>query len=295
MSVFLKSAFVAFCLASMMIASPAQAQSKKELAAQNAALAERLTRLESRMLTGDPAAERLMSRIDALEGAQRALRGELERVTFERDGLKGEVMQLRTELQIIQDMAGRMKVHLDAVDLIAQEQSRPVYTRPGPVTLGPTTPLDPLGGAPVFREQPLVIGQSEPETIAAPNDVADLGLKGKRLLTEGDFSGAQIALKQYIQFNPNAPDLGEMNYWLGESYYVRGGYADAADSYIASMKRDPRGVKAPDSMVRLAGALRELGKPSDACATLASFPAQYPNASLAVKEKARVEAARTGC
>jgi len=278
------------------VASPVQAQSKKELAAQNAALAERLTRLESRMLTGDPAAERLMARIDALESSQRALRGELERVTYERDGLKGEVTQLRTELQLIQDMAGRMKVHLDAVDLIAQEQTRPVERRVGAVAYGPSAPLDPLGGAPVLNERPIEFGQ--PATgLQAPvtNDIAELGQTGKRLLAEGDFTGAQISLKQYLQFNPDAADVGEMNYYLGESYYVRGGYADAADAYIASMKRDPRGVKAPDAMVRLAGALRELGKSQDACATLASFPRQYPDASQATKDKARLEAARAGC
>ena len=293
---FFKPVSIALLATSCLIAAPAQAQSKKELAAQNAALAERLTRLESRMLTGDPAAERLMARIDSLESAQRALRGELERVAFERDGLKGEVMQLRTELQIIQDMAGRMKVHLDAVDLIAEEQTRPVPRRTGPVTLGPTTPLDPLGGAPTFRQRPLVIGQSEPTAPTMPaNDIAELGQVGKRLLAEGDFAGAQTSIKQYLQFNPDAADVGEMNYYLGESYYVRGGYADAADAYITSMKRDPRGVKAPDAMVRLAGALRELGKVQDSCATLASLPRQYPNASPTVKNKAKLEAARAGC
>jgi tol-pal system protein YbgF len=293
---FFKLVSIALLATSCLIAAPAQAQSKKELAAQNAALAERLTRLESRMLTGDPAAERLMARIDSLESAQRALRGELERVAFERDGLKGEVMQLRTELQIIQDMAGRMKVHLDAVDLIAEEQTRPVPRRTGPVTLGPTTPLDPLGGAPTFRQQPLVIGQSQPTAPTMPaNDIAELGQVGKRLLAEGDFAGAQTSIKQYLQFNPDAADVGEMNYYLGESYYVRGGYADAADAYITSMKRDPRGVKAPDAMVRLAGALRELGKVQDSCATLASLPRQYPNASPTVKNKAKLEAARAGC
>jgi len=292
----MKAVFVAVLAASYLIATPAQAQSKKELAAQNVALAERLTRLESRMLTGDPAAERLMARIDSLETAQRNLRGELERVAYERDGLKGEVMQLRTELQIIQDMAGRMRVHLDAVDLIAQEQTRPLQSRTGPVSLGPTTPLDPLGGAPVYNERPLVIGSSPAPAPSVPtNDVAQLGVVGKRLLSEGDFAGAQISLKQYLQFNPDAPDLGEMNFYLGESYYVRGGYADAADAYITSMKRDPRGVKAPDAMVRLAGALRELGKTADSCATLASLPSQYPNASPTVKGKAKLEAARSGC
>lgn len=296
MSKLLKPIFAALMVTSIFVSVPAHAQSKKELAAQNAALAERLARLESRMLTGDPAAERLMARIDALESSQRALRGELERVAFERDGLKGEVMQLRTELQIIQDMAGRMKVHLDAVDLIAQEQTRPVPSRTGPVSNGPITPLDPLGGAPTFGQQPLVIGETQPAAPAVPaNDVAELGQVGKRLLAEGDFSGAQTSLKQYLQFNPDAPDAGEMNYYLGESYYVRGGYADAADAYITSMKRDPRGVKAPDAMVRLAGALRELGKTQDSCATLASLPRQYPNASATVKSKAKLEAARAGC
>ena len=125
--------------------------------------------------------------------------------------------------------------------------------------------------------------------------MTELGETGKRLLAEGDFAGAQISFKQYLEFNPDAPDVGEMNFYLGESYYVRGGYADAADAYINSMKRDPRGVKAPDAMVRLAGALRELGKPQDACATLASLPSQYPNASSTVNDKARLEAARAGC
>jgi len=191
-----------------------------------------------------------------------------------------------------------MRVHLDAVDLIAQEQARPIERRVGPITQGPVTNVDPLGGAPVFRQQPLVLGDGGTYPNSAEvqtNDVTELGATGKRQLAEGDFAGAQISLKQYLQFNPDAPDVGEVNFYLGESYYVRGGYADAADSYIESMKRDPRGVKAPDAMVRLAGALRELGEPQDACATLASLPSQYPNASPAVNDKARLEAARAGC
>jgi len=87
----------------------------------------------------------------------------------------------------------------------------------------------------------------------------------------------------------------EINFWLGETYYIRGGYADAADAYITSMREAPKGTKAPDAMVRLAATLRELGNKVEACQTLATFPAQFPNASSRVKEKAKVEAARTGC
>jgi len=82
---------------------------------------------------------------------------------------------------------------------------------------------------------------------------------------------------------------------LGETYFVNKAHANAADAYITSMRKDPGGVKAPDAMVRLAAALRELGKTTEACQTLDSFPAQYPNAPADVRDKARTEQLRTGC
>ncbi|MEP1231181.1 MAG: tetratricopeptide repeat protein [Litorimonas sp.] len=296
------------------LSSPAYAQSKKDLAAQNAALNERLTRLEQRMLTGDPAAERLMQRIDALESAQRSLRGELETISFERDNYKNELQALSADLRDMQAQSNRMKIHLDAVDLVAKEtqaarnqslnaglnqsSSQSTYQNPN---------LSSVPAAPVFREQEFA-PQSEinsnistgtfggsSATQAPANDLSELGQIGKTKLAEGDFSGAQTALSQYLEFNPDAPDVGEMQYWLGESYFVRGGYADAADAYIASMRTAPQGIKGPEAMVRLGASLRELGQTSAACQTLGSFAAQYPNAPVTVKEKAQLEAARTGC
>jgi len=285
----------AVALLMVSISAPAEAQSRKELAAQNAALASRISVLESRLLTGDPAAERLLARMDSLETAQRNLTGEIERLAYERDNLKGEVEALISDVRAMQDLSNRMKIHLDAVDLIAQEQNRVS----APITYGPVIEGQPsaVPSAPVFKEKELVIAGGPPAT-SAPingNDVSQLGQIGKTRLLEGDFVGAQTALSQYLEFNPNASDAGEMNYWLGESYFVRGGYADAADAYIASMRKDSQGVKAPDAMVRLAAALRELGNRNEACATLASFPSQFPNANDNVKEKARIEAGRTGC
>ncbi len=310
------------------LASPVQAQSKKELSAQNAALNERLTRLEQRMLTGDPAAERLMQRIDALESAQRSLRGELETISFERDSYKREVEALSADLRDMQAQYNRMKIHLDAVDLVAKEtqaartQSLNQSISQGPIVLGQTSNPSSIPSAPEFRERPLSIpspsspvgsstinsgtinsgpinsgqaSQINPANQLPANDLSELGQIGKMKLAEGDFSGAQSALSQYLEFNPDAPDAGEMQYWLGESYFVRGGYADAADAYIASMRTAPQGIKGPEAMVRLGASLRELGQVSAACQTLSSFAAQYPDAPVTVKEKAQLEAARTGC
>ena len=308
----MRSFIAVLLISTSLLAAPAYAQSKKELAAVDAQLAQRLSTLESRMLTGDPAAERLMQRMDALETSQRTLTGEVETLRFERDKLLKQVNAMSAELQSKQALIDRMQIHLDAVDLVASKpqasvaQSNPyaprTYGQDGGYSTGsvvqsaPPAPqnydsgqLSQIPSAPVLKEQTIGV------QTAYQNDVAELGKSGQKKLAEGDFVGAQTAFKQYLEYNPDASDTGEINFWLGESYFVRGGYADAADAYITSMRTDPKGVKAPDAMVRLAATLRELGNKTEACQTLATFPSQFPDASSSTKEKARVEAARTGC
>ena len=270
-------------------AAPALAQSKAELAAQNAALAERVERLESRLLTGDPAAERLMGRIDTLERTLRTLRGEIEQITYDRDSKDERIDALEGDIRELQSLATRMKIHLDAVDLVASEQG----TRPAPVVddsyvSGPPTisAVPPAPGATV-RDFQLPPGEA--------NDATKLGEIGVQRLREGDYAGAESALKQYAEFNPDAADLGETYYWLGESFYVRGQHNAAADAYIQSLKTAEAGPKAPDAMIKLAAALRETGQRIEACNALAAFDGQFPDAPQAARDKAAREAARTGC
>jgi len=229
----MRSLFAVLLLSTTILAAPAMAQSKKELAAVDAQLAQRLSTLESRMLTGDPA---------------------------------GSLTTPRTY------GGGSSVIPSNPTPVMDTETFSSQAVTPGGSTLSQ------IPTAPVFKEQTL--------NIPAPNnDVSQLSAIGQTKLAEGDFSGAQTAFKQYLQFNPDADDAGEVNFWLGESYYVRGGYADAADAYITSMRKDPKGAKAPDAMVRLAATLGKLGNKAEACQTLATFPAQFPNAAANVKEK----------
>lgn len=288
--------FVLFLISIYMFAQPAFAQSKKELAAQNVMLAQRLSILENRMLTGDPAAERLMQRMDALEAGQRALTGEVERLRYERDGLQEEVRVLASDIANLLSLGEDMRLHLKAVSVVA---SRPTTVQSAPIEssvygggrvgggvysngssiAGPPTIID---GAPTF---------------IAPvgNDMGKLAEIGREQMAEGKFSDAQTSFKQYLELNVNAPDRGDVYYWLGETHYVMSAYADAADAYIASMRANPKGSYAPDAMVRLAATARALGQTEMACQTLASFPVQYPNASSSVKSKASLEKQRSGC
>ncbi len=273
-------------------AAPAHAQSKAELAAQNAALAERVERLESRMLTGDPAAERLMGRIDTLERTMRTLRGEIEQVTYDRDAKDARIDALESDIRELQTLATRMKIHLDAVDLVASEQGARPEPRVDDSYVGGPSTISALPPAPSATTQDFTL---PPAQGTDANDATKLGEIGVQRLREGDYAGAESALRQYVQFNPGASDLGETWYWLGESLYVRGQHNAAADAYINSLKVADAGPKAPDAMIKLAAALRETGQAAEACAALAAFGGQFPNAPQTARDKAAREAARTGC
>ncbi len=350
----MRHVLLSFSVVSLLLGSKAMAQSKKELAARDTALEVRIERLESQLLTGDPAAERLMQRMDALESEQRNLTGEVERLRYERDNLRAEIQALSDDIRAIETLATRTRIHLDAVDMMAQTPGQIPYgagmvpgapgavadgTYPdggynGGVYQGPTPPLPggklsgppayvydgapnagqtmPMQGgavqggasqghmapggnqpssvpeAPVFKQIPLPAQAEYERLIKLPTE-------GQNKLLKGDFSGAQQDFQTYLGAMPEADNAGEVHYWLGETYYAQGAFPNAADAYIASMRAQPSGVKAPDAMVKLAAALRELGKVSESCQTLDSFPVQYPNASAATREKARVESARSGC
>ncbi len=284
----------------MGVAAPSSmAQSKKELAAQNAALAARLDRLEARMLTGDPAAEALMARMDTIEAANRNLTGEIERLRFERDNLRAEVKALIEDIREQQELSTKFKIHLDAVELVSQQGGG--VRSYAPRTYGGETSESVTGGGFIDPNQPVAIpGPPTTSEITLPvqdnfNDIAALPDQGRTKLAEGDFSGAQTLFQQYLTLNPDAPDAGDVSFWLGETYFVKSAYADAADAYIASMRKNRDGVRAPEAMIKLGASLRELGNKAQACQTFDSFTAQYPNASEALRNRRQLEMSRTGC
>ena len=283
--------FAQFLLVSVLtlsVAAPAFAQSRAELAAQNEALQKRVDRLEARLLTGDPAAERLMARVDTLEASIRTLLGEVERLTYDRELADAEVNALESDIRILQDLSTRMKIHLDAVDLAAAQSAPTVdETYVG----GPAT-LEQIQGPPSRRTEDFILPPADEN---AANDAVRLGGVGMMRLAEGDYSGAETAFIQYLQFYSDATDAGEINYWLGESHFVRGQYNAAAEAYIASIQSEGDRSKAPDALVKLAASLREMGQGSEACTALASFEDQFPDASLDARDKALREASKTGC
>ena len=268
-------------------ATPSFAQSKKEMVAKDIELSQRLTDLEGRMLTGDPAAERLMERMDSLETAQRALTGEIEQLRYERESLRKDVEGLVGDIAALETQIFDLK-RAPAVMAVPAPSGSIIYGDPAGVQSVPAP--DNMLPPPVVQQAPA------PGNLgSAPIEASQLQVIGQEKLRAGDFTGAQLAFKQYIEVSPDAPDVGDAYFWLGETYFVKSGFEKAAESYIASMRASADGPLAPSAMIGLAGALRGMGNTDGACQTLGSFPIQFPDAPPDMRQKADREAQRSGC
>lgn len=115
------------------------------------------------------------------------------------------------------------------------------------------------------------------------------------LLRKQDFTTAEVAFKELLELHPKDPLAANVTYWLGETFYVRGNYAQAAVTFAEGYKNFPASSKTADNLLKLGMALSKLDRKSDACFALARLAEQFPNASNVIKRRSAAEKKRIKC
>ncbi len=147
------------------------------------------------------------------------------------------------------------------------------------------------------------VGSVEPEAAASSGDVKlpegtpkeqyDYALT--LLLRKRDYAGAETALRQFVDANGGDPLAGAAMYWLGETYYVRENYRDAAAVFVDAFSNYPNSSKAADSLLKLGMSFGILKKTKAACTAFDTLKQKYPQAEARIMRTADAEAARYGC
>jgi len=115
------------------------------------------------------------------------------------------------------------------------------------------------------------------------------------LLKQADYSAAEGALKTFIGQHPDDPLAGSAQYWLGETYYTRGRFAEAASAFAEGYKRYPKGAKAADDLLKLGMSLSRVNQKQNACVALAQLDRDFPNPGSAIRDQAAKEKKQLGC
>jgi tol-pal system protein YbgF len=127
---------------------------------------------------------------------------------------------------------------------------------------------------------------------ATPRDEFDLGIG---YMQRKDYALAEETMRNFAQKYPADPLLADSQYWLGESFFQRQLYRDAAESFLGVTTKFGTSAKAPDALLRLGQSLAALKEKEAACAALGEVTRKYPRASNGVKQAVDREQKRVKC
>ncbi len=144
--------------------------------------------------------------------------------------------------------------------------------------------------APVVKTAPVAKERILPN--AAPNEQYKFATNFIKI---GDYEKAELALKEFIEINPQHSLAGSAQYWFAETYYIRQLYHDAAAAYLDGYQKYPKSSKAPQNLLKLGITLAELGEKEQGCNMLVGVQKQYPKADKSIIQKAKYETKKFKC
>jgi tol-pal system protein YbgF len=115
------------------------------------------------------------------------------------------------------------------------------------------------------------------------------------LLRQADYGEAERALAAFLAAHPEHELAGNAKYWLGETYYVRGDYSQAAVTFAEGFQNYGDSTKAPDNLLKLGMSLARLDRDADACGIFAELRNRFPDAPNNILQRAQRERDRLGC
>jgi tol-pal system protein YbgF len=114
-------------------------------------------------------------------------------------------------------------------------------------------------------------------------------------LLQKDYSTAEATFDDFLKRHPTHQLAGNAQYWLGETFYVRGQYRPAAAAFLKGYQDYAKSQKASESLLKLAMSLQRLGQKDAACSSFNEFMAKFPGSPAHIKTLAQNERQRAGC
>lgn len=243
---------------------------------------------------------------DSLEEQMRRLTGQVEQLDFQMRQLNDRMDRLVADvdfrLRELEDGSGGSQASRSGGPPVAptvpQSPGEVTVQGEGPGTIGTLTEsqLRAAGITPNSGAAPDAGTATNTTPVTLPEGSAqDQYSYARQFLLKRDFVSAEQALAAFVQNHPEDGLAGNAQYWLGETFYVRGDFQTAARTFAEGFQRYPDSDKAPDNLLKLGMSLAQLDLKDDACITLKKLRVEYPEAPTSIVQRADREIGRLQC
>ncbi len=131
-----------------------------------------------------------------------------------------------------------------------------------------------------------------PSGTGTPREIIALG---RQQLTDSEYEAAELTFKEFIRTRPRDALMPEATIGLGDSFYQRQRWREAAEQFVDVTTKFPKSARAPEAEFKLGISLRGLGATKEACDVLTNHGRKYPAASVAIKQGVAREMQRSRC
>jgi len=224
----------------------------------------------------------LLVRVDALEAQLATLTGQVEQQGNNMRGLEARLTILEAQLASAQLASAPQETAMPA---IAQATTAPsvlpaaapvpaaVTVKPKPVVAAAAKPAA-IAAKPSAARVAAVAAIERPATGDAFEDGYTYGF---RLWEAKFYPEAQATLEETLKTYPKHRRASFLRNLLGRAWLDDKKPATAVKIFYDNYKADPRGERAPDSLLFLGSALTDLGKTAEACEAFGELSRAYPD------------------
>ena len=242
-------------------------------------------------------------RLQQIEREMRELRGMLEKQAHDVRKVRSDMERITSDLELRMNELEK-KGRSNSSSAYNQATKEPRYTAPNASANTAPEPRETQSGGDEYswsssnrpKDSLGTITRDESgATVTDKDEATSLYENAFALIRNRQYGGAEAEFKRFLDTYPKHALAGNAKYWLGETFYVRGKFDEAAKVFAEGYREYPKGSKAADNLLKLGMALAGLGKTSDACIALQQLDKNEFSGNASVKSRARQEAKRLGC
>ena len=209
------------------------------------------------------------------------------------DALEGQVARLTSQVEEDHNKLEKMDARIAALEAGSKAPNAAPAPAPSssPAVIKTPAPKPvPVAVDPTAKRLAAVRAVEKPRTNDAGDDEYSYGF---RLWEAKFFPESEQQLKLFLQKYPKHPRTSYARNLLGRDYLDDNNAHDAAGWFLQNYKLEPKGDRAPDSLLYLAESMRRLGDTQRGCVALKQFSSTFP-AEASGRLKTQYEATRAG-
>jgi tol-pal system protein YbgF len=212
------------------------------------------------------------------------LASELDQLRTETTQLRGDIETLRFETENSDDRQRELYVDVDRRLQSLEQQQQRAFTPPPVAPRSALTPQERAAEPPAQAPSAAAAAPARPAGTDQQNYQAAFDLIQARKYEE-----AGSAFTQFLAGFPTSPLADNAQYWLAETYYVRGQFQPALGEFQKVLDRYPQSAKLPDALLKIGYCQAELGQRDAARTSLQQVVRQFADTTAARLAAQRLE------